>query len=549
MTKRGFLRRSVIAVVGLVALALPSVARASTPVISGFDPDRATIGVPITISGADLSNATAVAFSGVNASFQIQSDTQITATVPRGSLTGPVTVTTPDGTATSPADFTVQPNIVLILTDDQRYDELSMPSLHKALIDKGVNFSNGFVVDPLCCPSRATILTGKYSHGTDIYANIPPHGGFATFTNQGEDQSTIATWLNDAGYYTGFVGKYLNGYSANKTSYIPPGWDQWDALALTQSPGGEKTGGYYDYYMSVNGTQQFYGDKSTDYSTNVLGDDAVQFLKNAPASRPVFLYFAPRAPHGPSIPARRDRNTFPNLQPLRPPSYNEADVSDKPTYMQKLSPMTPAQQKTDDELYLHQNQALLRVDDFINNIVVALRQEGRLQNTLIVFASDNGLLLGEHRFSGKLVPYEESIRVPIVARYDALTTRVGRVDPHLVANLDFAPTFAAAAGVDAPGAEGASFLPLLEGNDAGWRTSFLVEHAVVTSQAPAYCAVRNEHYIYVKYADGEEELYDLGADPYELSNLAGDQAYADVQSHLYSRMLQLCNPPPPGYTP
>jgi len=301
--------------------------------------------------------------------------------------------------------------------------------------------------------------------------------------------------------------------------------------------------------MSVNGTQKFYGDKSSDYSTNVLGNDAVDFLKNAPLSRPLFLYFAPRAPHGPSTPANRDRNAFPNLQPLRPPSYNEGDVSDKPSYIKSLPPLTPTQRKGDDALYLHQNQALLRVDDYVSSIVSILRQEGRLKDTLIVFASDNGLLLGEHRWTGKLVPYEESIRVPIIARYDALMSQVGQVDPHLVANLDFAPTFAAAAGVDAPGAEGSSFLPLMAGDDAGWRTNFLVEHAVVTAQAPAYCAVRNQRYLYAKYADGDEELYDLNSDPYELHNLAGDQTYADVQSQLYSRMLELCNPPPPGYTP
>src|SRR5436190_1532459 len=464
MTKRSAFRRGVLLSAVIAIVGVPSVAHAASPVINGFDPDHATIGVPIVITGANFTDASAVAFNGVAASFTVDSDTQITARVPRGSVTGPVTVRTPDGTAASSSDFTVQPNIVLILTDDQRWDELSMPGVQSALMDKGVTFSNGFVVDPLCCPSRATILTGKYSHGTDIYSNIPPHGGFATFTNDGEDQSTIATWLNDAGYYTGFVGKYLNGYSATKTSYIPPGWDQWDALALTKSPGGEKTGGYYDYYMSVNGTQKFYGNKSTDYSTNVLGNDALDFLKNAPPSRPLFLYFAPRAPHGPSIPANRDRNTFPNLHPRRSPSYNEQDVSDKPQYIQDLAPMTSGQMKTNDDLYLHQNQALLRVDDYVTSIVGALRQAGRLENTLIVFASDNGLALGEHRWTGKLVPYEESIRVPIIARYDALSSKGGKFDPHLVANLDFAPTFAAAAGVDAPGVEGASFLPLLHGN-------------------------------------------------------------------------------------
>jgi len=204
--------------------------------------------------------------------------------------------------------------------------------------------------------------------------------------------------------------------------------------------------------------------------------------------------------------------------------------------------------QTNDDLYLHQYQSLLRVDDFVTSIVSALRQAGRLENSLIVFASDNGLALGEHRWTGKLVPYEESIRVPIVARYDALTSKGGRVDPHLVANLDFAPTFAAAAGVDAPGAEGMSFLPLMNGNGAGWRTNFLIEHAQ-SPQVPTYCAIRNQRLLYVKYETGEEELYDLSSDPYELENVASDPGYATEKRALYARLRDRCVPPPPGYTP
>jgi N-acetylglucosamine-6-sulfatase len=529
-------------------LTTPGTARAGVPSVLRFDPPRATVTAAVTVTGTGFSTASRVRFNGVVAPFQVVSDTELTATVPRGATSGPIAVQTPGGTATSSVDFVVQPNIVLILTDDQRYDELSMPSVQSSLIDKGVKFSNGFVVDPLCCPSRATILTGKYSHGTDIYSNVPPHGGFATFTNEGEDRSTIATWLDDAGYYTGFVGKYLNGYSAAKTAYVPPGWDQWDALALAQSSGGERTGGYYDYYMSVNGTQEYHGSKATDYSTNVLGNDAVRFIQDAPPTTPLFLYFAPRAPHGPAVPANSDKNTFQDLQPLRPPNYDEQDVSDKPAYVQALSRLDAGQQATNDALYLHQNQSLLRVDDFVGNIVAALRQSGRLTNTLIVFASDNGLALGEHRWSGKLVPYEESIRVPIIARYDALSGLAGATDTHLVLNLDFAPTFAAAAGVSAPGAEGVSFLPLLSGEATGWRTSFLIEHAdFATPQVPTYCAVRNERYLYVRYATGEEELYDLKTDPYELTNVAGATALSAVQSHLQARMKVLCSPPPPGY--
>jgi N-acetylglucosamine-6-sulfatase len=543
-------RRTTVGLVALALLSVTGVARAATPTVASLDPERGTPGIDVVISGSDLTSASQVAFNGVSADFTLDSDTQITATVPKGSLTGPVTVTTPDGEASSPQNFVVQPNIVLILTDDQRYDELSMPNVRSALMQKGVTFSNGFVVNPLCCPSRATILTGKYSHGTDIYSNIPPHGGFATFTNNGEDSSTIATWLDDAGYYTGFFGKYLNGYSVKKIGYVPPGWNQWGALALTGSEGGEHVGGYYNYAMSVNGTEQDYGSAPSDYSTTVLGNDAVSFVQNAPTDRPFFLYFAPRAPHGPATPPNRYKSAFPNLEPLRPPNYNEADVSDKPAYIQALKPLDPTQQATQDALRLHQYQSLLRVDDYVGSIVGALRKTGRLTDTLIVFASDNGLTFAEHRWPGKLVPYEESIRVPIIARYDALGGSAGRVDKHLVLNLDFAPTIAAAGGVSAPGAEGVSFLPLLQNHPAGWRTNFLIEHAEYKGfQVPDYCAVRNQRYIYVKYGTGEEELYDLTADPYELQNLASDPTMADTKAMLYTRMLQLCNPPPPGYTP
>jgi N-acetylglucosamine-6-sulfatase len=148
------------------------------------------------------------------------------------------------------------------------------------------------------------------------------------------------------------------------------------------------------------------------------------------------------------------------------------------------------------------------------------------------------------------VPYEESIRVPMIVRYDPVTQQTARTDAHFLLNVDFAPTFAAAAGVSAPGAEGANFLPLLGGNASGWRTNFLIEHANATKvQVPAYCAVRNQRYLYVKYETGEQELYDLRNDPYELQNQASNPTYSSVRSTLYARMVKLCTPPPPGFTP
>ena len=208
-----------------------------------------------------------------------------------------------------------------------------------------------------------------------------------------------------------------------------------------------------------------------------------------------------------------------------------------------------------DASHLGHCRSLLAVDDAVQTILNALGS--RLSNTLIVFASDNGIEFGEHRWPNKKVAYEESIRIPIIVRDDAIPASVGRVDPHLVLNLDFAPTFAAAGGVAAPGAEGQSFLPLLSGTQTSWRTDFLVEHwepnnGRLRGYVPPYCGVRNEDTLYVKYQDGEQELYDLNGlhpDPYELENQASNSDYGTELAQLHQRMVQLCSPPPPGYIP
>ena len=206
----------------------------------------------------------------------------------------------------------------------------------------------------------------------------------------------------------------------------------------------------------------------------------------------------------------------------------------------------------EDRIHLRHCRTLLAVDDAVKAILAALKDGGRLSNTLILFSSDNGLQFGEHRLISKKVPYEESIRVPVIIRYDPVTDRTPRTDDHLVLNLDFAQTFAAAAGVGAPGAEGRSMLPLLPGTPTPWRKDFLIEHWEPPSTpnwVPAYCAVRTTRYLYVEYVTGEEELYDLRKDPYELQNVAADPAQAPLKSTLHAEMVRLCSPPPPGFTP
>ena len=453
------------------------------------------------------------------------------------------------------AHATTAPNLILILTDDQRWDELGdtqgvqyMPTVQSQLMDKGIQFTNAFVVNPSCCPSRTTILTGKYSHGTDVYTNKPPHGGFQTF--EPEEGSTLATWLQGDGYYTGLVGKYLNGYDDTQVAHVPPGWNRWVALTLGTNEGGPV--GYYNYTLSVDGSAVTYGKGLKNYSTNVLGGYATDFIDDAPSGQPLFLYFAPYSPHSPTQVAKNEKASCAGLQPLRPPSFNEADTSDKPKYEAKRKLLATSDIAKIDGHHLRDCQTLMSADDQVNAVLTALQNTGRLSNSLIVFMSDNGYLLGEHRRTGKIVPYDESIRVPMVARDDSVIPPdlQGTTNPDLVLNLDVAPTFAATAGVSSPGAVGMNFLPLLTDPGATWRDHFLIEHWG-EGGVPAYCAIRTADWKFVRYATGEQELYDLAADPYELQNQASNPAspYPGEVSSLRAIEQDMCQPPPPGFTP
>ena len=439
-----------------------------------------------------------------------------------------------------------RPNIVLILTDDQRWDTIAtMPKVQSQLTGRGVRFSNAFAVNPWCCPSRASFLTGQYSHRHGVYTNHDPLGSVTAF----DPSSTVVTWLNDAGYRTGLVGKYLNGYIGPMTSTVPPGWDRWVAFSSHHSGGA-----YYNYSLSIDGTNRSYGSAPSDYSTDVLASKAESFIRNTNPADPLFLYYTPYAPHGPVSVAPRHATSFSDLPPWRPPSYNEVDVSDKPAYIRNR-PLLNATTNPD-SLRRKMLQSLLAVDDAVGRIVEALRDTGRLSNTLIVFASDHGYLWGEHRWTdkavpwnGKVVPYDESTRIALVMRYDAMVS-APKTDNHLAANIDLAPTFAQLAGVAAPGVEGQSLVPHLTSTHSPTRPDLLIEHVRDTHQidtVPTYCAVRNLRHLYVYYATGERELYDMSVDPFQLNNLRGAQS-ASVRSTLHARLRELCVPEPPGLT-
>ena len=424
-----------------------------------------------------------------------------------------------------------KPSIVVIVTDDQRWDTLwGMPALRRGLGEKGITFTNAYVTTSLCCPSRASLLTGNYAHTTGVWHNQPPLGGVRRF----RDRSTIATWLDRAGYRTGLFGKYLNGYNGR---YIPPGWDRWVAFARSADRGDL----YYNYALNIDGSLKRFGRDPAAYSTSALTAEVFRYILETEG--PLFAYFAPYAPHKPMIPARGDRTRFSNLRPYRPPSYDERDLSDKPKWVQSRERLSSPRKKKVDSWRRGAQASLLAVDRSVDAILRALEATGRLDNTLIIYTSDNGVLLGEHRYTRKGNPYEESIRVPFVVRYDRLPYRP-RTDDRLVLNIDVAPTIAEASGIRRPRTDGRSLLPLMQSSSVPWRRDFVVEHAHMPLFPPSSCGLHSERFSYVRYNTGEEELYDLAADPFQLSNLAGSAQYGRHVRDFRTRLMSACRMPP-----
>jgi len=479
---------------------------------------------------------------------------------PARSTAEPVSITAPRQPNTT-APPRARANIVLVLTDDLDARSIEfMPKLRTLLGERGTTFSNYLVNVSLCCPSRTSMLRGQYAHSTGVFGNQPPAGGFEAVYAKKLEDSTIATWLHDAGYRTGLMGKYLNGYpqGANPT-YIPPGWDEWD------SPSKGVPYSEFNYTLNENGTLVSYAATPEDYLGDVIAAKAGNFIRRASADRkPFFLYLPTYAPHGPATPAPRHQDLFPEAKAPRDPSFNEEDVSDKPAWVRALPSLTPVRARQIDDLYRKRLQSLQAVDEMLAGLVQTLQETGSLDNTYLVFSSDNGFHLGQHRqMSGKQAPYEEDIRVPLIVRGPGVPA--GRTVDYLSGNIDLAPTFAEWAGVQAPDTvDGRSLAPLLKTDPppiAAWRDAFLLEHGVPEtvdgsdvvgvnepadpSSAPAgnrgipqFNGVRTRTYTYVEYSTGERELYDLVADPHQLQNSVRSAEPALVSS-LADRLHQL----------
>ncbi len=425
----------------------------------------------------------------------------------------------------------IPPNIVFVLTDDMTFDDLKvMSNVKKMLADKGASFARFFVVNSLCCPSRASILRGQFVHNHRVVHN---QEGFKRFYEYRHERSTIATWLKQSGYTTALMGKYLNGYALkHQESYVPPGWDEWD------SPIDGKAYREFNYRLNENGKIVAYGQSAEDYLTDVLSRKATAFIRRVAENQsPFFLYLATYAPHQPATPASRHENLYAGIRALRTPSFDEKDVSAKPAFIRKRPHLGSKELKEIDGLYRRRLQSLHAVDELVAAVVETLAKTNQLRNSYIVFTSDNGFHLGQHRLPwGKQTAYEEDIHVPLVVRGPGIAA--GQVVGELGLETDLAPTFAEWAGAAAPSfVDGRSLVPLLRrnlGSAGSWRDGVLIEHTPGTEPfmtrveklllvgkdaLPAYSAVRSQSHLYVEYENGEREFYDLKKDPAELVNL------------------------------
>jgi len=400
-------------------------------------------------------------------------------------------------------------NIVLVVADDMRWDLLDwMPQTLEKLLKRGVRMLNGFNQNPVCIPSRTTILTGNYSTTTGIVGN---HFPFEQF----DDSHTLATVLKDAGYVTGHFGKYVNNYNPDDAAYIPPGWDDW----WTITNGGTD---YYGYQVSDNGSPRIYGTDPEDYLTRVIGSRAERFIRHA--GEPFFAYITPTAPHMNAIPESRYEDMYVNL-PGTAPSFNEEDVSDKAKWIQQTPRLNAADKEEIKKRHRNMIRTLQSVDDMINNLVIALKNRGAWHNTTFIFCSDNGYQLGEHRLLGKSVPYLESVRMPLVISAPLLGT--GTNDVALFQNADLAPTLASLAGTSMGTTDGVDMTPALY-REAASRKAVYIEHPA-HGVVPGFEMVQGKafsrsgqtpQWSYTKLTTGEEEYYNLREDPYQQRNIA-----------------------------
>jgi arylsulfatase A-like enzyme len=406
---------------------------------------------------------------------------------------------------------------------------------------EGMTFTNYFVTDSLCCPSRASIFSGRYPHNHGVLTNTPPTGGFAAF-RRGAEGETFATALKDSGYRTALMGKYLNGYNAQRR-YVPPGWSNW------QGTGSGYKG--FNYTLSANGRIARFGSSPRAYLTDVLRRHGKAFVNRVGASGlPFLLEVATTAPHRPATPAPRDRNAFPGLQLPRGPAF-DAEPRNPPGWLRGRKPLTGQQMGAMTGGYRRRAQSVLAVDEMVGQIRRLLHERGLDRNTYVVFSSDNGYHMGERRLlAGKMTAYDSDVRVPLIVVGPDVPP--GSMTDALAENVDLAPTFMRLAGLSPPAwVDGQSLAPVLRGRGANFRKAVLIEHhrpetshgdpdrqTGASGNPPSYEALRTKDELYVEYVDGTREWYDLRTDPNQLDNRY-DQLSSATRASLHDRLLRM----------
>ncbi len=461
-----------------------------------------------------------------------------------------------------------RPNVVMIMVDDMRADDIRyMPWTRKLIGNRGVTFRNSFSPYPLCCPARASVLVGQYTHNHRVFHVYAPYG-FPSF----DDSSTVATWLRRSGYSTVYLGKYLNGYgwmpepgetSGKSIYYVPPGWTEWRASIDGGLPAGHpKRGNTYEYFdttLSRNG--KAFDNYAGRYQSRVYGGLSEQIIRARTASdKPFFFYASYTAPHNggpiepddPGMLTRSDGVEYRMGSPARPndvkglfdtritaapgADWADPDFSDKPAYL-AAPPTTAAERRAMLNLTRQRVEALSVVDQQVRRTVAALAASGELEETLVIFTSDNGYFLGEQRMrQGKIFPHEPSLRVPLLMRGPGIPAGEVRYDPYM--SMDFAPTVADFAGVQPAGSvDGVSMLGVARQGDRGWKRAVLTE----TGSPWWATGIRTDRYLYVRQDNGDEELYDLATDPNQYVNLVTDPAAADVLALLRNERTRMAD--------
>ena len=412
-----------------------------------------------------------------------------------------------------------------------------MPRTRRLLGKRGVTFANALASYPLCCPSRATFLTGQYAHNHDVIDNRPPEGGYEKL----DASEYLPIWLKRSGYLTAHIGKYLNDYM--EEDGVPPGWDRWFGMV-------EPAARYFKAkFLDENGELHELGTRPEDYSTDVMTRKAVELIsQRGPEDPPFYLSVGYVAPHvgksqlsgghcsgkGPE-PAPRHLGRFRGRPIPRTPAFNESDVSDKPRVIQKLEPLAGSKLREKTDKYQCRLETLLAVDESVERIVRALREVGELRNTYVIFVSDNGFVQGDHRIEGgKAVPYENSLRIPLLIRGPGVAR--GAVARDLVSNADIPATVLDIAQAEAGlSVDGTSILDMLA------RPSELRGRAIPIEsyREDGFHGVRTDRYTYVERHTGEVELYDLRADPFQLESVHDDPQYAAAREALAELTAQL----------